>query len=171
MNALITFGSFILLVVLFIALTRLLSARVTIHDYEVGLLYVSGKLKRSLPPGGHWVVGPFSKVRTLDLRTRVVTVPAQEVLTSDNVSVKTSLLLRYRIARPEVAIGSAVSYEEALYADAQLALREIVGGLAVEELVNTRNVLGTSLEETLRPKAEALGLTLESAGLKDLIFP
>jgi regulator of protease activity HflC (stomatin/prohibitin superfamily) len=145
--------------------------RVTVHDFEAGLLYHSGRLRRVLPPGGHWLMRPFSRVQLLDLRMRVVTVPAQEVLTSDNVSVKASLLLRYRVARPEVAVNTAASFEEALYAEAQLILRGIVGGLAVEELVQGKDALGSTLEERLGPKAETLGLALESAGIKDLIFP
>jgi len=161
----------LVLVVLLVVIARVLGSRITIYDHEVGLLYVSGMLRRSLGPGGHWILQPFAEVRKLDLRPRVVTVPGQEVLTSDNVSIKTSLLLRYRIEKPELAVQSATSFEEVLYADAQVALREIVGGMAIESLVSERLSLGTALEERLRPKATALGLLLESAGLKDLIFP
>lgn len=164
----------VLIVVLVLMLSRMLSGflrRVTVHDYEAGLHYVSGKLRRSLAPGGHWLWQPFSSVRLVDLRTRVVTVPAQEVLSSDNVSVKASLLLRYKVVRPELAINGAVDFEDAIYADAQLALREIAGGLAVEELVAKRDELATALEARVKPRAEVLGVALESAGIKDLIFP
>jgi regulator of protease activity HflC (stomatin/prohibitin superfamily) len=145
--------------------------RTTVHDYEVGLYYVSGKLRRTLPPGGYWLWHPFSNVKVMDLRTRVVTVPAQEVLTSDNVSVKASLLLRYKVTHPEIAVNKATAFEDAVYADAQIALREIIGGLAVEDLVAGRSDLSTALEGLVKPKAEGLGIALESAGIKDLIFP
>jgi regulator of protease activity HflC (stomatin/prohibitin superfamily) len=163
-----------LIAVLVFILGRLLSAilrRTTVHDYEVGLHYVSGRLRRTLPPGGHWLWRPFSTVRLVDLRTRIVTVPAQEVLSADNVSVRASLLLRYKVVRPELAINGAVDFEEAIYADAQLALREIAGGLAVEDLVAKRDELGAALEARVKPRAEILGIALESAGIKDLIFP
>jgi regulator of protease activity HflC (stomatin/prohibitin superfamily) len=161
-------------VLLVYILSRILSGifrRATVHDYEAGLLYVSGKLRRSLPPGGYWLWRPFSSVLVMDLRTRVVTVPAQEVLSSDNVSVKASLLLRYKVTHVELAVSAAVAFEEAVYADAQVALREIIGGLAVEDLVAKRDELAAALEARVKPKAEALGLALESAGIKDLIFP
>jgi len=163
-----------LVVILVFLLSRLLShvfRRATVHDYEVGLHYVSGKLRRNLPPGGYWLWRPFSSVKVLDLRTRVVTVPAQEVLSSDNVSVKASLLLRYKVTRPEVAVNAAVAFEDVVYADAQVALREIIGGLAIEDLVVKREELAAALEERVKPKAEGLGIVLESAGIKDLIFP
>ena len=161
-------------VLLVYLLSRMLSRmlrRATVHDYEVGLHYVSGKLRRSLPPGGYWLWRPFSSVKVLDLRTRVVTVPAQEVLSSDNVSVKASLLLRYKVTDPQLAVNAAVAFEEAVYADAQVALREILGGLAVEDLVVKRDEVAAALEARVKPKAEVLGVALESAGIKDLIFP
>lgn len=171
MTVLVSAALAALLVFLLVRMVSGLLRRATVHDYEVGLLYVSGKLQRTLPPGGYWLWRRFSRVQVVDLRERVVTVPAQEVLSSDNVSVKASLLLRFKVARPEIAVNAAVSFEEALYADAQLALREIVGVLPVEDLVAQRDQLATTLDGRLRPKAEALGLALASAGVKDLIFP
>lgn len=174
MQLLTVLFSVAVVVFLVFALVRLASnvfRRATVRDYEIGLYYVSGKLQRSLPPGGYWMWRPFSWVHIVDTRERVVTVPAQEVLTSDNVSVKASLLLRYKVARPEAAVNAAVLFEEAIYADAQVALRELIGALAVEELVAKRDELATALETRVRPKAESIGLVLGSAGVKDLIFP
>jgi regulator of protease activity HflC (stomatin/prohibitin superfamily) len=160
-----------ILVALFVVVLRALATRVIVQDHQAGLLYESGKLVRTLPAGGYWLFRPYSTVQLVDLRTRVVTVPSQEVLTSDNVSIKVSMLLRYRVTQPDVAVRAAVSYEDVVYADAQVALRELVGGLTVEELVAQRDAIAVSLNERLAPKVQALGLMLESAGIKDFVFP
>jgi regulator of protease activity HflC (stomatin/prohibitin superfamily) len=161
----------LILVVLFVLLFRTYFARVVVQDHQAGLLYESGKLTRTLPSGGYWLFRPYGAVTLVDLRTRVVTVPSQEVLTSDNVSIRVSLLLRYRVERPDVAIRAAVSYEDVVYADAQVALREQIGALPVEELVTKRDEIAASLNERVAPKAQAIGLVLESVGIKDFVFP
>jgi regulator of protease activity HflC (stomatin/prohibitin superfamily) len=144
--------------------------RITVRDYEQGLLYASGRFVRLLEPGGHWLL-PFQSAKVVDVRERVETVPNQEVLTKDRVAVKVSVLLRYRISDPARSEHSATLFAQALYADAQMALRDLVGGLDLDELMAGRPQLGGQLAATLVPKAAALGLTLESAGLKDLTFP
>lgn len=163
----------LLLLSLFL-LARLLSGirlHVSIRDHERGLLYASGRFQRMLDPGGHWNWLPFRRVEVLDLRSRVVTVPGQEVLTADNVSVRGSVLITFRIADARVAFESVQALDASLYAQAQLALRAVVAGLPVEDLVAQRESLSAQLMEHLRPHAAAMGLTLESVGVKDLTFP
>lgn len=162
----------LLIVLVLLGIGRLTGGVHTIVDeHHSGLLYRSGRLVRTLPPGGYWLLLPFQRIVPIDLRPRTETVPAQEILTADQVSVKVSLLLRYRIADAALAIGQAVSFQDALYADAQVALREAVGAQAIEDLVRERRGVGDALNERLAPKAQALGLALESAEVKDVILP
>lgn len=121
--------------------------------------------------GAHWIFQPFQSVHIVDMRSRVVSVPGQEILSADNVSAKISLALRFRVLAPEVAVASALSFEQALYLEAQLILRDLVSTQPIEELLQKREQLATQLRERLEPKAAALGLVLETVGMKDIMFP
>lgn len=154
--------------------TRLVSSvrsHVSIRDHERGLLYASGRFVRVLEPGGHWMLAPFRRIEVLDLRSRVVTVPGQEILTADNVSVRASVLVGFRIADPRAAFETAQSLEASLYAQTQLALRATVAALPVEDLVAQRESLSAQLVERITPQAALLGIVLETVGVKDLTFP
>jgi len=163
-----------LLIASLLVLARLLSGvrpHVSIHDHERGLLYASGRFQGTLEPGGHWNWLPFRRIEVLDLRSRVLTVPGQEVLTADNVSVRASVLVTFRVTDARVAFESVQSLDASLYAQSQLGLRAVLAALPVEDLVAQRESLSAQLTEHLRPHAVAMGLSLESVGVKDLTFP
>ena len=174
MNLLAQIGLIALAIVAAIALLTAWSLiarmRLVVRDYEQGLLYSSGRFVRLLGPGGHWLL-PFQTAKIVDVRERVETVPNQEVLTKDRVAIKVSVLLRYKVSDAARSEHAAMFSAQALYADAQMALRDLVGGLDLDELMAGRPQMGEQLAATLVPKAAALGLTLESVGLKDLTFP
>ena len=157
-------------VIALVALRRIISVRVTIHDYERGILYTRGRFKKVLGAGAYWVLRPFQSVKVIDMRSKVVSVAGQEVLSADNVSVKLSLALRFRVTTPEVAVQSAQSFEDVLYLEAQLIVRDLISALPVEELLQKREQLAEQLRTRLEPKATALGVTLETAGIKDIMF-
>ena len=164
----------LLLIVSIVVLARLLSAvrlHVTVRDHERGLLYASGRFQRVLDPGGYWMLGPFSQIVVLDTRSRIATVPGQEVLTADNISVRCSVLVAFRITDARMAHEAALSLDASIYAQSQLALRAIVAAFPAEELVTQRETLSAQLSERLAPHAATLGITLETVGIKDLTFP
>src|SRR4051812_17274972 len=73
--------------------------KVTIFEYERGLLYTNGAFKTLMTPGSRWIWTPSQLVTKVDVRPRITAVPGQEVLTSDGVAVKVSLVAQYRIAK------------------------------------------------------------------------
>jgi regulator of protease activity HflC (stomatin/prohibitin superfamily) len=143
----------------------------TVHEHERALLFTRGVLERTLGPGAYWILRPIQVARVLDIRARVVPVQGQEVLSRDNVAVKASLAMRYRITDPEQAWRGAQSYEESLYLEAQMALRDLITAVPVEELLEKRGQLNDQLRVALEPRAAALGLAVETIGLKDITFP
>lgn len=166
----VLFKVFVVVVAL-VALRRIISVRVTIHDYERGVLYTHGRFKKVLGAGAYWVLRPFQSVKVIDTRSKVASVAGQEILSADNVSVKLSLALRFRVTTPEVAVQSAQSFEDVLYLEAQLIVRDLIAALPVEELLQKREQLAEQLKTRLEPKATALGVTLETIGVKDIMFP
>ena len=108
---------------------------------------------------------------TVDVREEIVAISGQEVLTSDNVSVKTSLALRFRIEDPALAVNRMVRFRDALYLTAQIAARNIIGSLEVEELLGKRTEIGKRLLDDCRPAAKEMGIELIAADIKDVMFP
>ncbi len=143
----------------------------TVFEYQRGLLYQNGVFRKVLPPGRHWHSRLWESVTRVDIREEIVTVPGQEVLSADNVSLRTSLALRYRVEDPVRAVNRIANYRDALYQAAQIAARNIVGSIEIEELLAKRGEIGKRLLEDCRPVAKELGIELTAADIKDVMFP
>jgi regulator of protease activity HflC (stomatin/prohibitin superfamily) len=98
----ILIGALIALIVVLL-LARGLLTSVIVFEYQRGLKFVDGKFVGMVDPGRHWLWRPSQEVRVVDSRESLLPVPGQEVVTSDGVSVKLSLAVRFRIADPVVA--------------------------------------------------------------------
>jgi regulator of protease activity HflC (stomatin/prohibitin superfamily) len=145
--------------------------RVVIYEYERGVLYRRGRRVETLTAGTHWIRRGISSVTVLDVRSRVTVVPNQEILTADGVPLRASVTLCYRVARPEVAVEAAAAFTETLHAQTQLVLRDLVGAMSAEQVLPQRPRLAEGLQAALAPRAAALGLELEEAGVRDVAFP
>ncbi len=158
--------------ILFLVLVCIISfRRVIIFEYERGLKYSRGRFKRVLPAGCYWIWRYRTAVTRVDIRPRFVSITGQEVPTSDGVTLKVSIAAEYRIDEPDVAVNKTQNYEEALYLELQLALREIITAAKVDELLEKRGEFGENLMALAGKKAERLGLGLLSVNIKDIMFP
>lgn len=144
---------------------------VIIHEFERGLLYRKGRFVRVLAAGRHRFFRPSETVLKTDVRLRALTVPAQEVLSADGVTVKATLAVQYRVVDPALAQNQVLNVAEVLYQELQLALRETIGGTDAETILATRREFDARLLALTEPKARLLGLELKLASVKDLIFP
>ncbi len=168
MNYLITGVILIGLAVLFF---KFAIRRVTILEYERGLMYVKGRLGKALEPGQYWYSPLFAVIQKLDIRPRFASITGQEVLSADGVTLKVSLAANYEIADPLWAIHKTQSFQDALYLELQLALREIMGAADIDVILKKRNELSSKLLEMVASKAQDIGLKLISVNLKDIMFP
>lgn len=115
-----------------------------------------------------------SALALVDLRPALLKVAGQEVLTADGVGVRASVVVRYAVTDPlewVLAGDSETSAAEWLYLAAQLAVRDLVGGLSAEELLATRSSAGNVLAPRVREAAERVGAVVEAVDLRDLSFP
>jgi len=144
--------------------------RVTVQAWEQGLLFRHGALVRTLDPGGYrfWTSG--YSLRPVDLRPWIVSVPAQEVSTSDGVSVKVTAAGQARVADAATSVTGTQDASGALYLAVQIAMRDVVGRHTVDELVATRTEIGQELLASLRGIDE-LGLVVDRLELKDIVLP
>lgn len=150
---------------------RVFVRRETVYEYESGLLFSKGLLRRTLPPGQRWFLKTHSMIQKVDMRLRTVSVPSQEVLSSDNVTIKVTLAAQYSVTDPVIALTKVEKFQDAFYMLLQLALRELVGGMQIDDVVSKRQELGKSIYEQTKVKARDLGLTLHLVDIKDIMFP
>jgi regulator of protease activity HflC (stomatin/prohibitin superfamily) len=161
-----------LVAIVFVLLAgRALLTAVTVFEYQRGLKFVDGQFTVLLVPGRYWVWQASQEIRLVDTRESILPVPGQEVVSSDGVSVKLSLAVRYRVADPVVAITQVENYHGATYLLLQVALREVVAELTIDEILERRQSIGPSVQERCVGSAAELGVELLSVQVKDLMFP
>ncbi len=145
--------------------------RITIFEYEKGLRYAKGRFEGILSPGQHWYVPLFTMIQKIDVRPRFVSITGQEILSSDGVTLKVSIAANFEITDPNIAINKVMNFQDALYLELQLALREIIGAVDIDTLLSGRGEISQKLMEITGPKVAKLGLKLFSVNLKDIMFP
>ena len=157
-------------VALFI-LFKFVVQRVTIYEFEKGLKYTRGHFKGTLGAGTYWLLAPLSSIRKIDIRSTFVSITGQEVLSADGVTLKVSLAAKYQVIDPEIAVHTIEDYQAALYLELQLALRQRIGSAPIDELLKSRHEVGQLVLEQTTAKAEAIGVQLQLAEVKDIMFP
>jgi len=145
--------------------------RITIIEYEKGIRYKNGRFDRVLEPGQYWYMPFFVMVEKIDVRPRIVSITGQEVLSSDGVTLKVSLAAGFEIVDPNVAVNKTHNFNESLYMELQLALREIIGAAEIETVLETRSELSRKLMGMTEDKVKVFGLRLISADVKDIMLP
>lgn len=140
---------------------------------SVGLLYRDGRLAGTLEPGVHafWKGEETLRVVYLDLREQVLDVQGQEIMTADKVTLRLNALAVYRVVDPETAVTEVEDHAQALYRQAQLALRALVGTRELDALLADKDGVARELEEMLRARAAGFGVEVKAVGIRDVILP
>lgn len=141
------------------------------YQYEQGLLFRKGVLRKLLSPGQYRFLPTFNSIQKVDIRLRTISIPSQEVLSSDNVTLKVTLAAQYFVSDPAVAITKVERFQDAFYMTLQLALRELVGAATIDDVIAKRTEIGKKVFEQTEGKARELGLTLKVVDVKDIMFP
>lgn len=147
--------------------------RVQIEAYQKGLLFFDGVYQQTLEPGAHYFwKGPVQvNVTAVDMRQLQLDMTGQEILTLDRVSVRINFAGQYRIVDPVRAFVQIKSYEEQLYIALQLVLREYVGTMTLDDLLQKKEEINQFVLGRLKEKAAALGIEFLQAGVKDIVLP
>jgi len=145
---------------------------VVVREYERGLFYREGKFVELLPPGRyvHWT-WEHCHIDPVDLREVSQTVEGQEILTSDKIGVRVTLIAQFKVVDPGVARHAVGDHTARLYQDLQLTLREAITGRTLEELLKERDVLSGQLYEDVSRRAQHYGVELTRVGVKDMVLP
>ncbi|RMH17356.1 MAG: slipin family protein [Acidobacteria bacterium] len=140
---------------------------------SVALLLRDGRHVATLEPGTHALwrgVGRLRVVR-VDLREQMLDVAGQEIMTADKVTLRLNAVVVYRVADAAKAVTRVEDYHQALYREAQLVLRAVVGSRELDVLLAEKDAVTAELEELLRRRAAPLGLEVVTLGVRDVILP
>lgn len=169
MELLLAVIAVIALVVAVALVVRLLFGVVTVHEYERGLRFERGRFRGLVDAGTHVTFRPTGELRILDARPGFAVVEGQELLTSDGLPLKISLVARFVVGDAVTAVTGDQDYRRALHLVLQLGLREMVGRRTLDELLGSRAEIGPAIREMCSSDVSALGLELLVVEVRDLM--
>jgi len=137
-----------------------------LREYERGVVFMLGRFWKVKGPGLVVVVPLVQQLVRVDLRTRVLDVPSQDVISRDNVSVKVNAVVYYRVLDPEKAIINVVDFDEATSQLAQTTLRSVLGQHELDEMLAERDKLNTDIQRILDAQTDAWGIKVSNVELK-----
>ncbi len=143
-----------------------------LREYERGVIFRIGRLlPQPKGPGLIWVFFPIDRIVRIALRTITLDVPTQDVITSDNVSVKVNAVVYFRVVDPTRAV---IEVENYLYATSQLAqttLRSVLGEVGLDDLLSQREKLNHRLQEILDLHTDPWGIKVALVEIKGVDLP
>src|SRR5690606_18839378 len=148
------------LILLIVALVA--SAFRILREYERGVIFMLGRFYRVKGPGLILVVPFIQQMVRVDLRTVVLDVPSQDVISRDNVSVKVNAVLYYRVVDAEKAIIQVENYHEATGQLAQTTLRAVLGQHELDEMLAERDRLNASIQTILDQRTDVWGIKVSN---------
>jgi regulator of protease activity HflC (stomatin/prohibitin superfamily) len=161
-----------LLIVVVVVAFYLLSSIKILNEYERAVIFRLGKLlDRPKGPGIALVFAPIDRMARVSLRTIVMDVPAQDIITRDNVSVKVNAVVYFRVIDPRRAIVEVESYHYATSQLAQTTLRSVIGQVELDDLLSARDRLNQQLQQILDQHTEPWGVKVASVEVKQVDLP
>lgn len=139
-----------------------------LREYERGVIFFLGRFQRIKGPGFIIVFPGIQQIVRVDLRTRVYDVPSQDVISKDNVSVKVSAVIYFRVVDPEKAIINVEDFYEATSQLAQTTLRSILGQHELDEMLAQRDKLNTGIQLLLDEQTESWGIKVINVEIKHI---
>ena len=161
-----------ILIVVAIVVFYLLSSIKILNEYERAVVFRLGKLlSEPKGPGVIFVFAPIDRMVRVSLRTVVMDVPPQDVITRDNVSVKVNAVVYFRVIDPRRAIVEVESYHYATSQLAQTTLRSVLGQVELDDLLSERERLYQQLQQILDQHTDPWGIKVSSVEVKAVDLP
>ena len=156
----------VILIVMFLS-----SAIRILNEYERGIIFRLGRCIGTKGPGLIILIPIVDKMQRVDLRVVTLDVPAQDVITRDNVSVKVNAVVYYRVMDPTKAIIEVVNFPFATSQMAQTTLRSVCGQAELDELLSARDKLNVQIQEILDKQTDPWGIKVSTVELKHIDLP
>src|SRR5713101_6423343 len=158
-------------IVVFIVVIFVLSGLKVLNEYERGVVFRLGRLTPYRGPGVVFVIPILERLVRIDLRTVTLDIPPQDVITKDNVTVKVSAVLYFRVVDPSRAVTEVANYLFATMQLAQTTLRSVGGQTELDELLSQRDKLNARIQEIVDLQTEPWGVKVTLVELKNIDLP
>lgn len=155
------FYTIIILVVIFF-----LSAVRILREYERGVVFLLGRFWKVKGPGFIIIIPLFQQMVRVDLRTIVMDVPSQDVISRDNVSVHVNAVVYFRVIEPDKAIIQVEDFYDATSQLAQTTLRSVLGQHELDEMLAERERLNADIQDVLDQQTDAWGIKVNNVEIK-----
>ena len=158
------FGGIVLIAIIILIVSSLRVLR----EYERGVVFLLGRFWRVKGPGLVVIVPGIQQMVRIDLRTIVLDVPPQDVITNDNVSVKVNAVVYFRVVDPEKAVIQVAQFLAATSQLAQTTLRAVLGKHALDELLAERERLNLDIQRVIDTHTDAWGIKVSMVEIKQV---
>ncbi len=153
-------------IVIILVLVFLLSMFKVLREYERGVIFLLGRFWRVKGPGLIIVIPVIQQMVRVDLRTIVMDIPSQDVISRDNVSVKVNAVVYFRVIDPEKAIIQVENFSLAISQLSQTTLRSVLGQHELDEMLAERERLNADIQEILDQQTDAWGIKVANVEIK-----
>jgi regulator of protease activity HflC (stomatin/prohibitin superfamily) len=162
---------FVIVAIVLLLVILALSAIRVVQQYERGVIFVLGRLTGAKGPG-LFLVPPFvSRMHKVDLRIVTLTVPPQEVITRDNVTIKVTAVLYFYVTDPIAAVVNVMNFNQATTQIGQTTLRNVLGQSELDELLAERKKINRDLQVIVDEQTERWGVKVTAVEIKDVELP
>ncbi len=161
----------VIIVVVIIVLWLLLASIRVVQQYERGVIFVLGRLTGAKGPGVFFVFPFVSRIVKVDLRIVTLTVPPQEVITRDNVTIKVTAVIYFYVVNPAAAVVNVMNFVQATTQIGQTTLRNVLGQSELDELLAQRNKINRDLQTIIDEHTERWGVKVTAVEIKDVELP
>lgn len=158
----------LMLVLLVMLIVLLVSSIRILREYERGVVFLLGRFYKVKGPGLIVIIPVIQQMVKVDLRTIVMDVPTQDVISRDNVSVKVSAIVFFRVIDPEKAVIQVEHYYDATSQMAQTTLRSVLGQHELDEMLAERDKLNADIQSILDEQTESWGIKVSNVEIKQM---
>jgi regulator of protease activity HflC (stomatin/prohibitin superfamily) len=163
-------GSILGLVWFFVSM--IIASGVQIADqWEKGVVFQLGRFSRVAGPGLFFIIPVVEEARKVDMRVLTMDIPAQQVITKDNVPVKINGVIFFKVDNPADAIIKVQDYRYAISQYAQTSLRDVIGQMTLDQLLTEREEIGKKIETTVEKDTKGWGLEVTGIRIQDIDMP
>ncbi|HEX8923541.1 MAG TPA: SPFH domain-containing protein [Patescibacteria group bacterium] len=166
-----TAGAVFLTFILIFGAYLILKSIIVVNQYERGIILTLGTYSYTLQPGLKLVIPIIQRVIKVDIRVNTSDIPKQEVITKDNVPVNINAVVYFQVLKPEDAILKVMDFSYAITQYAQTALRDVIGGITLDELLTERQIISDEIQKIVDAETAAWGVDVTAIKLQDIELP
>lgn len=160
-----------LILVIFFVVVLLAKYIRIVQQYETAIVFRLGRFVRTLNPGLNFIIPFFEWTTYVDMRIITSDIPKQQVITKDNVPATINGVAYYKVVNASTAIIEVQNYAYAVSQYSQAALRDVVGGMTLDELLAERQKIGDEIEKIVSQRSKDWGLEITDIKIQDVDMP